>query len=732
MKSKFSEFICSLDSEGESSQPSQPSFDAFLKRLGAALRGEVRRRGLWDRPPRYLGVVGRKWADEDAFEELLADCLLFIVKRLRSLLRQSQEGSNIDGLIVLDIRHFLHTAQQKNDPVGSRVYEVLVSAVKRSMNDDKLHLLASDTEGVGEGRKEKTGAKIGRSSVLCFTPRPDFRPDVRVDLIQRVEAWSSYLFPDLVTAWHTSGVVARLEACICRLQDEGVEAFRFGDLMDCLRDNVRGWLGTVRLVSAGPLAREDTDHDLAMIVQMVFPDREFEDRQSFRKMRSCVIQRLESLEESLGTQDYLLKLWLFLLSYAAESSEIGDEDKPPSALKLSQILSIPRNRILGLKETLGRLVRHCQDAISGKVPVRSIEEESADFGPPLPSPSYARQERSTDMSQKSRLERLRLQMGEAVDRFAEDRAHAESQKRWPPRLGDTFIFKQTADVPIEWAAIEQDPANPRRLLVVPADDRPFIGSRDVELSSEAAGGLTSIRCGLGVWLDEQTLDSELRTGVLDLGMVSQVWQKRRKIESGALAGSLLEQEVDGDPEYQEWMERLAGAREFLNERAVAEVREVTEQPRWASVNSLLPLAASILLVVSLGLIGTRYQKIATLESGLKGQEPQLDLPFRHFTGMESVRGSEKPLRVPAAAKRIALILEVTEPEPYPLYRLEILEEDTRREIWVSDHLTRTGSELSLDLPSVLFPAGSYRLRVYGLGGAEAEFLEEYPLAIEIE
>ncbi len=748
---RFSDFICSLRT-GE--EPSVQSFDAFLSKLRPALLRQVLWRGLWDRPPRYLGVVGASWADPGAKDELLADFCEFMVRRLPGLWKRCAEESNIDYLVYINIRNFIHETQEKHDPVGSRIYKILKSTVKKAIQKENLYLLTSDSQirsnqeidgGIDEERDQKTKETISYGSILGFTAQSDLRNAQAVDLAQKVEVWRAELLPDLVTDYQYTGVALRLEACIDGLRDQDVESFRFGDLMDCLRAQAREWFASAQHSSEGPSAREDTDDENPRLVPIAGPDTGIEGRDFLYKLRRCVIAGVEKLEET-RTRGYLLKLWLFLHSWAAESAETGETpgfdglegDKLPSAKKLGEMIGVPRNRIPGLKETLTHLVRDCHSALSGKVPVREKDKEFVRRELSLGSPSYGRQDGSIDMSQTSRLEQIRAQMGEAAAHYAKGRARIESQKRWSPRLGDTFLFiKEEGAAPVEWVAVDQDPADLQCLLVVPVDDNPFIGSRDVEVPAQA-NGLTSIRCDLGIWLDGQTLDPSLRTGVLELEIVSQVRRKQREIEAGKCAGSWLEQEVDEDPEYREWREVLTEARAVLKNRSPGKVRSSSSSARWASVGSPVAAVASILLMVGLGLGGTvarQRAKIADLRQSLDEAlfpAPQLDLPFHHFTGMEPVRGSDYPLVIPAMAKRIALIFEVADPEPYPSYRLEILDKDTKREIWSDDRLTRTGSEVSLDLPRSVFSSGSYLFRIYGLGETEPELLVEYALTVELE
>ncbi len=753
--SRFSGFICSLRS---GAQPSQQSFDAFLARLRPALLRQILWRGLWDRPPGYLGVVGGSWADPTAQEELLADFCEFMVRRLPGLWKRCEEESGVDYLVYLNIRHFVHQAQERHDPVGSRIYRILKAAVKRGLEGGTMVLLAGGSESPSsprlaqktDGGSDRHLGACGRlryGSTLGFAPGSDPGSTEGVDLAERIEAWRGELLPDLVTAYQLTGVVVRVEACIGRLRDLGVESFLFGDLMDGLRTQARHWLAAARQSSQRPSAPEDAGEENPTLVPVVSPDTGIEGRDVLYKLRRCVVAGVEQLENR-RTRGYLLKLWLCLHGWATESSsrragEAAGEgtrvpafegDKPPSAKKLGELLGIPRNRMPGLYRTLGQLVRGCQRAVSGNVPVNTDEgADSPGSVPPAGGRSHARQDGAIDMSQKSRLERLRLEFGEAAARFAGDRARTLSQKRWPPRLGDVFLLEETAGAaPVEWVAVEQDAENLGLLLVVPADDNPFVGSRDVEVPAGAGGGLTSIRCDLGVWLDGRTLDPERRTGVLNLEIVQRVRRKRAEVLGGKRPGSLLEQEVDEDPDYQEWRQTLAEAHGFLQARSAPEARAVPAS-RWPTFGSPAAIAASILLLVALGLGGTAVRQRARLaELAQELPAAMLNLPFHHFTGMEPVRGSDRPLVVPAGARRIALIFEVAEPEPYPSYRLEILEKDTGREVWKGDGLSRIGSEISLDLPRALFSSGSYRFRIHGVGETAPELLVEYALTLELE
>ena len=115
---------------------SQEEFHLAVQDLRRLLVSELKRRGLWTSPPAFVGIIGRPtWAyaeaETDALDELASKCLdEAILPRRASLLRQAETKPEIDGLVRLNIRHFLLDAQRRNDPLGFRLFEVVQKTVE--------------------------------------------------------------------------------------------------------------------------------------------------------------------------------------------------------------------------------------------------------------------------------------------------------------------------------------------------------------------------------------------------------------------------------------------------------------------------------------------------------------------------------------------------------------------------------------------------------------------------
>lgn len=366
----FTAYVRSLDDHGE--PPNARAFQEVLKDLRKALRAELQKRGLWDAPPSYLGVYGgTRWdegADSAALEELLAECYSYIfVARLRSLKAQLLQKLNIDGLVFLNIRHFLHERQKEHDPLGAQVFEVLWAAVRAAVDAEQLHILAGDS-------------KIRNDTILGFEPGADPATAQRANLQAVAVRWNDELLPDLVTlrGRRQEEIAERLRGRLVDLRNEGISVFRFKDLIDPLKADVRTRWAAVLEYEAGEVAVEKGDGEPPRLLRIIAPDTRLEERQIFRRLVGCVLERLAALEVPRKTRRYLETLWGFvrLQAQGAVSGPLAGvdrklleqlaEEERPSHRKISEALGIPRERLPELYGILGDLLDGCHAFQSGR------------------------------------------------------------------------------------------------------------------------------------------------------------------------------------------------------------------------------------------------------------------------------------------------------------------------------------------------------------------------------
>ncbi|HWN41230.1 MAG TPA: hypothetical protein VNW71_03360 [Thermoanaerobaculia bacterium] len=348
----FTKYVRSL-SQGEAAPD---LFAALCRELSAALRTELRRRGLWNNPPSYLGVLGGgKW-DDDALEELRADAHTFVfLDRLRSLRSQLASKPNVDGMVLLAVRNFVQERQEKHDPLGTQVYVVLRSAVEEAIEAGELYILQG-------------GERIGNGTVLGFeagVPEPR-----AADLRALVARWNGRLMPGLVTdrGRHQGEVVRRLRELFPELRDEGAEVFRFKDLIDPMKADVRARWASAFEHEVGETGLEEGEGGEVRKVRLTPPDLGVEDRQFLRKVIACVLDSVARLDVSETTRGYLYRLWQFRRLQAEEGA-----DREPSARKLGDLLNVPRERIPELFRKLNELVERCRAANSGKLAVTGLQ-----------------------------------------------------------------------------------------------------------------------------------------------------------------------------------------------------------------------------------------------------------------------------------------------------------------------------------------------------------------------
>lgn len=95
-------------------------------------------------------------------------------------------------------------------------------------------------------------------------------------------------------------------------------------------------------------------------------------------------------------------------------------------------------------------------------------------------------------------------------------------------------------------------------------------------------------------------------------------------------------------------------------------------------------------------------------------EPNLPYAFLNFgTVTRSINRGIHRVEIPEASGRIALLIEVVDPEPYSHYGVELRDQASGELIWSYDAMQRDGSLLSVALPASLLLPGDYDLDLIG-------------------
>lgn len=679
----FTEYVCSLEPGGES--PTVEKIGRLLGELRKVLAGELRRRNLWFRPPSYLGIYGsQSWTEPhtdqgDALDELTEECFVFVfLDGLRGLRAHVRVKPDIDGLVVLQVRHFLHALQKSNDPLGFKVFDVLRAALLHLVEEGSLHVL-------------RGSRKVRNDTVFGFSAREDPERTGDPYASSDVGSWSGEIVPALLgNRGETSAeAISRLVGRIAGLPERGVRAFRFRELVDPLKDDIRARWDKLLEELQDEWAPEVEGDDEAgeriiRLIAITRPETDFEKREWFEGVVDCVDRGLRGLDVRDKARKYLERLWSFLQGYALDVAS----EKPPSQRQLSELLGIPRERFPELYEILGGLLEQCGLRESGML------RTTAGGG-------------AQGMDLQTRREDLRRRTAEALDRLAE-----EGPSGGAPSAGDLYVLARAGDGPLEWAVLYRAAG---RCLVVPADSFPLAGSSDVAVNRTAASGPLRLRCAFAVWIDAKLLDGRERSGFVAAGVVEEARAKLAAVEDGEVSALPSELEADRDPEYEDWIDEVVapGRDALVEERSVRVVER--RRPAWVSY----ALAAALVAAV-MGLAVLR-QQVGVLS------RPSLTVETHEISFKGSSRNDDE-IVVRSDASHILFPLLLYRVESHESYVLEIADKG-RETVWRSETL-QPAVKYSLLVPRPLLPPGVYFFRLLAATKEGEELVDEQERLIE--
>ncbi len=352
----FSDLVARLGSDHESL--GLEDYDESREHLRALLVVEMRKRMLWRSPPVYLGVHAKTWSDEGALDELVFDAYNYIfVHRLPGLIRQRQVRSNIRPMVRRNVKNFLTDRQRKNDPLGYRLFGRLRAAVTRCLERGRLFLRGGNDED--EQAEDDKPPPVGNDTLLSF--RRGLIEIARALLFDvPVRRWNDDLLPELVNAEGRSvpKVVGRLADHVNTLPDDDIEAFRFGDLINALKQDVRKrWHGLWRVDVDPRLDGEGPEAPAVLVTEAV---EEVEPH--WLRRRDLALARVdETIQEVSDPADreQLWKIWIYLKSTRLEAGGDDADVRFPSASKIERATGVPRKRVPKLLERLHQLVEDC-------------------------------------------------------------------------------------------------------------------------------------------------------------------------------------------------------------------------------------------------------------------------------------------------------------------------------------------------------------------------------------
>ena len=329
----------------------------ITKRLIKILKG----RNQWHASPRNLGVIDREnwWASDEhlgsAIEELMLDVFshLFVDKREALAKRLGSSGesdglANIDGVANRIVTNYIHDRQEKEDPVGARVYRVVKTGVRRAIERGVFKVLAGEPT-------------INATTLMAPLPQGLGESLNWEELRPMVVEWNSRLLPELVTGFgpQSRKLHAELSRCLEQLAEQG-RSFLFGDLQRELLADVRvRWAALYASDEGASVQEEEEERPRLPWRTLASREPSIIEADHLRKLLDCVTERLARLVRPPEELARLQTLWGFLLRFTADEAQ----ERVPSRRKLGPELGIPRQQLTSLYATLKQLIDKCRTAL---------------------------------------------------------------------------------------------------------------------------------------------------------------------------------------------------------------------------------------------------------------------------------------------------------------------------------------------------------------------------------
>ena len=141
-----------------------------------------------------------------------------------------------------------------------------------------------------------------------------------------------------------------------------------------------------------------------------------------------------------------------------------------------------------------------------------------------------------------------------------------SRKPWKiPVRGDRYIFAHHAlKIGIEWACIKKHHDDKDLWFMMPFDRNPLVGTWDIAISKFSEAGAGTLRCGRGIWkhVDDISRSGKLMRHQLETEYVNEAAERLSAMVND-LVPTAHRPDVDELPEYQNWLDVVAAAGDFV-------------------------------------------------------------------------------------------------------------------------------------------------------------------------
>jgi hypothetical protein len=339
--SRFTEFVRKY---ADRADVSQQDFDDCLGELARAVRARLERLGMFALPPAFFGYGEFATWDRaldltdgptdpvlDAFDAAITTKLDLLAERL-----ETGSTPNIDGLVLLNVNHFLYDRQRLKDPVGHAVFENLQAALLSLARAGSVTL-----EGLVDGA-------IRNSTIVRFRAGPTATTE-EIEHALDAEAELGRLYPHLSHA--NTRAQAVLADLLTGLDRSSLRSCLFRDLVGALKERVRA-AHTARnrppdheVMAEGRRVGEDAE-----LIRIVRPDTSYSDREQYEAFLRQVRAGIATLPQE-RTRRGVARLFDEVVRYREVDEEL------PTVEELGRRLGLARSTVHEHLQKLREIVR---------------------------------------------------------------------------------------------------------------------------------------------------------------------------------------------------------------------------------------------------------------------------------------------------------------------------------------------------------------------------------------
>jgi hypothetical protein len=260
----------------------------------------MKKNGLWEQPPMYLGYSGSHWnkkkgdTEDRDFEDLVIECFAeAIFSRKQSLLNQAATGKNIDGLVFQNIRWFLNEKRAEFDPIGKAIYENVNAATQKLVKKGDIEI---------RNQRKSWKEKFDNSALLAFRLSKLTTPSTKEEIVKalhKISEWNMAIYSSL----RTENKKTREPLCkiFCQLKEFAIYCFEHGSLVNAVKKEV-----CIKEISISVPQNDDEDNESTSILNhpsLFTEDSIFDTNEIFQELHDFCEKLREEANKSIRRKD---------------------------------------------------------------------------------------------------------------------------------------------------------------------------------------------------------------------------------------------------------------------------------------------------------------------------------------------------------------------------------------------------------------------------------------------